>query len=320
MSPRSRNVAVGIVVLIGLGILAWMLLLFAGRVTSLFASAGIPIHLTADRADGLSDGSAVFYRGVQCGRVTAVHLTPDNQGIAIDAEINRKPPLPANLLGVIRITSPLGTIAQISLTLTGPPTGTLSAGTTLQARYQGSGVIPEEFTTLLTDLRRQQLVQHLDEMVVSIRTQAEKAGKVLDSVQQVMGDPRMREDLRAAVANIRTTSESAQRIGNSLEKFTVDLHRVTDETSSTIQSTNKHVDELSHQLGLTVAKLGDVMDRLNSVTTKVDQGKGTAGMLVNDPKLYQSLVDTSRELNTTVAGLQRLIQQWEQEGVTLRLH
>jgi hypothetical protein len=40
---------------------------------------------------------------------------------------------------------------------------------------------------------------------------------------------------------------------------------------------------------------------------------------MNDPRLYQSLVDTSRELNATVTDLRLLIEQWEQEGVPLKL-
>ena len=58
---------------------------------------------------------------------------------------------------------------------------------------------------------------------------------------------------------------------------------------------------------------------MQSILGKVDKGQGTAGQLVNDPRLYQSLVDTSRELNATVADLKRLIEQWEEEGVDLHL-
>ena len=61
------------------------------------------------------------------------------------------------------------------------------------------------------------------------------------------------------------------------------------------------------------------MDQFQSIAEKVEKGQGTAGALVNDPKLYESLVDTSRELNLTIKDLQRLVQQWEQEGVTLKL-
>jgi len=42
-------------------------------------------------------------------------------------------------------------------------------------------------------------------------------------------------------------------------------------------------------------------------------------MLVNDPRLYESLADTTRQLNATVSDLRRLLEQWEQEGVTMKL-
>ena len=48
-------------------------------------------------------------------------------------------------------------------------------------------------------------------------------------------------------------------------------------------------------------------------------GTSSIGLLVNDPKLYESLVDTSRELNATITDLKRLVEQWEQEGVALKL-
>jgi hypothetical protein len=61
------------------------------------------------------------------------------------------------------------------------------------------------------------------------------------------------------------------------------------------------------------------LDSIQAITGKVNAGEGTAGMLVNDPKLYQSLVENSRELNLTITDLRRLVDQWEQEGVTLKL-
>ena len=56
-----------------------------------------------------------------------------------------------------------------------------------------------------------------------------------------------------------------------------------------------------------------------AVAAKIDAGQGTAGQLVNDPKLYQSLVDSARELNATITDFKRLVEQWEQEGVSLKL-
>jgi phospholipid/cholesterol/gamma-HCH transport system substrate-binding protein len=308
MSPRRRNIIVGLVVLLGLGIATWMVLLFAGRFASLFASPGLPINMTSDRADGLSDGSSITYRGVSAGRVTGVHLRPDSQGVLITAEVNKKNPLPANLHAVIRTQSAFGNSAAIELELIGPPTGQLAAGANLKADYEGSALIPKQFTELAEDFHRQQLIQHLDQAVVSIREQSDRAGQLLNEVQNVVANPKTREDLKATLANVRNATESAARVGSNLEKFTVKLDRIGDQTEGTMS-----------EVRVAVAKLGSSLDHFESITTKMDQGKGTAGLLVNDTKLYQGLVDTTKELNLTIADLQRVVQQWEQEGVTLKL-
>lgn len=308
MSPRRRNVLVGVVVLIGLGVIVWMALLFAGRIASIFAAPGLPFSMKADRADGVTEGSAIYYLGVQVGRVTGLRRAPDNRSVIIDAQVAKTPPLPANLRAVIQPQSAFGSAATISLELTGPPAGTLVAGAELRATYEPASLLPPEVTQVAADLRRQQLIQHMDQTVVSIREQAERAGQLLQSMQQIVGDQKLRTDLQAALANIRSASESAARTGKNLETFTGNLQHVSDQTSATMSDVRT-----------AAVRLGAVLNNFESVSAKIDQGKGTAGMLVNDPKLYQGLVDTTRELNSAVADLQRVVQQWEQEGVTLKL-
>ena len=45
----------------------------------------------------MTEGSSIYYRGVPAGRVTGVKLESNNQGVVISTEINRQPPLPANV-------------------------------------------------------------------------------------------------------------------------------------------------------------------------------------------------------------------------------
>jgi phospholipid/cholesterol/gamma-HCH transport system substrate-binding protein len=303
MTPHKRNWIVGLVVLVGLGAIVWMVMLFAGRLGSLFAPAGLAVTIHADQASGVSDGSGLYYLGQQVGRVNTVQLAPDNMSVVIQAEVFKNFHLPANLEAIIEPQSAFGSAANIQLKLAGDkPFGTLAAGTTLEGKYQG-GV-----TQIAEDFRRQQVVQHLDETLVSIREQSEHAGQLLASIQQLIGDKQMRQDLQTAITNIRTASESAARVGDNLQKFTGNLQQVADNTNSTMS-----------QVRVSAAKLGSVLDHFDSIAAKVDQNKGTAGLLVNDPKLYQGLLDTTKQLNATVLDLQRVIQQWEQEGVTLKL-
>jgi phospholipid/cholesterol/gamma-HCH transport system substrate-binding protein len=310
MTPRRRNVLVGLVVLIGLGSLVWMVLLFAGRLANIFTTPGLHVTITADRADGVSDGSTIYYLGTEVGRVERIYRGSDNRSVVIVADVNKQPPLPSNVHAVIQTTSALGSASKISLELNDekPSQNPLQDQASLTGSYEGSGLIPKGFAQLADDMRKQNLIPHLDETVVSIKEQSERAGQLLGSMQQLIGDEKTREDLRTAVTNIRTASESAARVGANLEKFSGNLEQITVKTDQTMSDVR-----------VAAVKIGTVLDHIDSVAAKVDQGKGTAGMLVNDPKLYQGLVDTTKELNATIADLQRVIQQWEQEGVTLKL-
>ena len=88
---------------------------------------------------------------------------------------------------------------------------------------------------------------------------------------------------------------------------------------TTVADGGKRIDDLSKDVGQRLTQVGDILAKLQSVADKVDKGNGAAGQFVNDPRLYESLVDTSRELNETVKTFKRLADQWEHEGVSLKL-
>jgi phospholipid/cholesterol/gamma-HCH transport system substrate-binding protein len=313
MSPQKRNVIVGLTVMLGLAALVWMLLTFSSNAISLFTRTGLEVVLTSDRADGLSPGSIVYYRGVSVGRVTFVRRLDDNEHVEIGLDLDQKPPLPGNLVGLIRTNSALGSTAAITLDVIGPPSKEpLKSGAQLLAKYVGLELIPPEFTELAGQFRQQQLVLHLDQAVISIRDQANKAGNILDSLDKLVSDPKIQEQVHQAIANLHDASESAAQV-------TAKFNKLSDKVDTVVDNTNTHIGEISQQIGTDTDKLGKILDKFNETAQSLNEKKGTAGLLVNDPKLYNSLVDTVQTLNATVADLKRLIAQWEQEGVPLKM-
>jgi phospholipid/cholesterol/gamma-HCH transport system substrate-binding protein len=334
MSAYRKNLLVGVTMLFALIALAWMIIKFGALPATWFADPTFPVHFVANRAEGINAGSPVLYRGVEVGRITSIRLSDDQLQVQIDAVIEQNKPIPANVVGRIVTQSALGTASGISLQLTeANPVGRLEPNAKLRAEYVGLDMLPPEFAQLAEDLRltsralrESNLIQHLDETVVTIRQQAIRAGELLENMNKLVADEKLRGDIHAAVANVRAATETANRIGKNLEDFTVELDSLAREASSTvsraqktIEKTEGHVDRLAEQMGGRLEQISRLLATFQSISKKVDDGSGTAGMLVNDPKLYQALVDTTRQLNATVADLQRLIQQWEQEGATFRL-
>jgi len=319
MTSYRRNIVVGITMLGALVILGWMIMQFGDRPAKLFAPETMPVTIITERADGIAEGSVVGYRGVGVGRVQSVRRSEDNIHVVIECLIDVTPPLPDNVEGLIR-SQFFGGSGILSLVLTGPePVGVLKKGKTLHAHFVGLDVVPPEFAQLATDLRltSQQfrdsnIVAHLDEQV-------QRAGKILDSVDKIVSDPKLRDDIKGAVSNIRSASENASRLTAKLEQTTDHVNQAVGDVRGTLAKTNTSIDTLTHQTSDRMEQLANTLANLESITNKIDKGQGTAGALVNDPKLYQSLVDTSRELNTTISDLKRLVEQWEQEGMSFKL-
>src|SRR5688572_6269157 len=112
MSPFKKNLMVGGTVLVALVLLGWMLLRFSDAPFRLFAKAQMPINIEAPSAEGVSEGTSIYYLGVNVGRVVKIERSKDLRSVTMEAMVD--PPLPANIEGRIR-TQLFGGGAAISL-------------------------------------------------------------------------------------------------------------------------------------------------------------------------------------------------------------
>ena len=174
------------------------------------------------------------------------------------------------------------------------------------------GSMSEEIRKTAKELRESGTIEDLDTTIKTINTQAGKAGQAFDSMQSLLGDPKTRDNLKVAVANIRSTTDKLDKLADSLQNTTATA-------SVAFKDAQGRIDDLSKQVGDRLTQIASLLSNVQSITEKIDKGQGSAGQFVNDPKLYQGLVDSTRELNATVVDLKRLIEQWEEEGVDLHL-
>jgi phospholipid/cholesterol/gamma-HCH transport system substrate-binding protein len=348
MSPNKRNLMVGLVVLAAIGVLAWMILKFANRAATFFLTKGTHITVTAERADGLSEGSAIYYRGVNVGRVLEVSLA-SNQSVQIQAIIDPDRPVPANVEGIIRTGNLLSSSSSIFLepvhlvaegvdaaatAPTSQPERLLREGDRLTATMPtGNGLLPREFNESLREFHERKMLQHMDETVVTFREQAVKAGRLMDSIRELTGDEGMRTDLRQAMSRVNDATKQANEIGEELKKFSRDLNGLSKQASDTItevqatvgdarKTINKggeQVDTIARNVNGRIDQIAKLLEQFQDIIAKVDRGEGTAGMLVSDPKLYDNLSAVAAQMHLMVLDMRRLVQQWEQDGISFKL-
>src|SRR5262249_50967508 len=114
--------------------------------------------------------------------------------------------------------------------------------------------------------------------------------------------------------------QKIEKFSDNLDKLGTNLNSVSDNANATITKTQGHIDELSKQMSDRLLQVSRLLEQFQSIAAKVDQGKGAAGQLINDPKLYESLVDASRELTLTIKDLKLLVKQWTDEGMYIKLN
>lgn len=348
MSGYRKNVAVGATVLVALVLLGWMILRFSDAPLKLFTKPQMPVRFVASSAEGVAEGSAVYYKGVNVGHVVRVRRSPDDRHVFIDALLEQGQPLPANVEAIIR-TQWLSGNSTINMMLapaegaaTEPtraveplPVGQLQPNAQIPARFEGT--IPREFSELAIDLRQtsmeirrfsqqvrqSDLLPSLEKSAQLLRDDLAKAGQVLDSVQRVVGDEGMQRNIKQAMANFQQASQQAVRIGQELEKISQKADRRLDElgdnSNKVLTTTQASIEDLSKKLSDRILQLASTMANLEAASRKLNEGKGTAAQLLNNPTLYENLLDTSKELSLTLADLRRLVEQWESEGMTVRL-
>jgi phospholipid/cholesterol/gamma-HCH transport system substrate-binding protein len=340
-----RNFMIGLTVAAALAIFVWMVLRFGTKTAGLFAPPQQDVVLDAPRVDGLAEGSPLTYQGVTVGRITKLARNASGNGVSVYAKLDTQPPVPMNIHAEIVTTNLIGGGAAVALELnkqarTGldeppkfPEPGTprlpipaIYVGLKLNLlppQYEDVAVRISRAASAIADasdeISQRHIVEHLDETIQNANDQIATAGKVLQDFQDILGDTKVQQDLRQTIINIRKTSDELARVSADLPQLSHQASGVLSDAHTTLVNAQGRFDDLSRQLAASLANASALLDTVHDISRKIDQGQGTAGLLVNDPKLYESLLQSSRQLNTNLLDLQRLIEQWEQDGLSLKV-
>ncbi len=153
----------------------------------------------------------------------------------------------------------------------------------------------------------------------NVSTAIVRIDRMAKSLQELLADPTLQGQVRLAVQNI---SDASTQLKSTLQKVdaVVDSAQVgisaigaaATQASSTFQVTQKEISRVSQSLV-------EVMAQLQKTTQQLSEGSGTTGRLINDPRLYDSLLDLTKSLKSSSDQLDFLLKKWKDEGVNLHL-
>lgn len=257
-------------------------------------------YASYDRVDGLTVSKPVMVNGYQIGRVSKMRLQPDGH-ILTEFKIQNAYAVPANSIARIASTDLLG-------------------GKAIVFELGDSDVYAEDGDTLRANIER-----NIFEQVEPVQKKAEAVVAVLDSVLGSINNTINVDFQRnfnrsiASIANTLNTLEhtttqvdaivGTQRtrlasILSNVEGITANMKDNSGNISSILSNLNQVTDQVAKaDFQQTIENANKAVADFQAVADRVNSGKGSVGLLLNDEELYDNLADASRNLDELMIDL-----------------
>ncbi len=97
------------------------------------------------------------------------------------------------------------------------------------------------------------------------------------------------------------------------------MRQFADEAQKTASNANQKLDDIAGKLITTSEGISELMATMNRIAIKIESGDGTAGKLLNDPQLYNSFLEASKQMAEMLKEFRELAETWKKQGVEIKL-
>lgn len=334
MDERTIQFRVGVMVVSSVIIVAILVLLFGELPTSVRsvlpgAQPTYTIYIYFDRAPGVASDTPVRKSGILIGRVTEYEL--QKRGVLVTAAIDADRQLFKN--EICRITrSVLGGDAALEFVLSSDET---LSGELVKPGDRLNGVAGADPLEVIANLEADmsqaigsiastsnevgQLARHLNDLFEGNEEQLTriigKAEQAIDgfriaaeNVNDVIGDPQMKEELRQALAELpkvlQNTGEAMKGLRNTIA--------LADENLSNLKAVTgplaERGDELVESIDGSFRKLDQLLGEFAEFTRKLNSNEGTIAQLLNNPELYENVNQAAVNLERLTRDLRPIVK------------
>lgn len=342
MADAKKNMTfgqlrVGIFVLFGLAILAFMVLNATGDFNPFEKKLRLMARFAA--ADGLREGSEVQLAGVHIGKVESVNLlapdSPENAKVeavmVVDQELNGRPiteRIRSDSTAKLVATSVLANDKMINIT----------PGTQNGIAVKENHVLDSTEAISINQLTQtgNELLQQINKIATPANDILNKANDGQGTLGRIINDESLYRNLDQTVAE---TKETMSRLQSTLDKVNSgqgsagkllndpELYNSLNRTAEQLEVISRDIragrgtagklisnDELYNEtraaindLRITASKLNTIADDFKLISTDLSEGKGTAGKLLKDEQLYDEARNALAKFNSTAGKFDLLI-------------
>jgi ABC-type transporter Mla subunit MlaD len=153
----------------------------------------------------------------------------------------------------------------------------------------------------------------------NISTMVTRLSRTIKSLEDVIGDPKVQGQVREIVQNLADSTDHLKGTLAKIDTAVANAGGTVDKFGSAATQASETLGTAQKQVLLVSEKLITTLDQLQKTTRQISEGNGTTGKLINDPRLYDGLVDLSKSLRGTVDDLDLLVKRWNDEGLGIHL-
>ncbi len=253
---------------------------------------------------GLASSNPVMINGLQVGTVYSITTDKNMKEILVNMTLNKDVNIPTNSVARIK-TNPLGTTA-IDIQLGNglqylPKDGTINT-------EAGIGLLDEAMQEIKPVLGQvKNAVQSLDSVLLSVNNIVDPNAK--NSIKSIL------DNLNRTTYGLTVSSASLQGLLNNqtgtlaksldnVNSFTGNLANNNDKVTGLLSNLDKTTTNFANlELEKTLTKLNATIGDLQATIGKLNNTEGTAGLLLNDTKLYNNFTATSNKINLLLDDL-----------------
>lgn len=333
MDERVIQFRVGVVIIAAALVTGILIFLFGEGVRSQYT-----IYMKFDTAPGVTVDTPIRKNGILIGRVSDVELLDD--GVMLTAKIDKERTLSKGEVPRIGTATLLGDAVVDFL----PGGEGASRQTVQEGETLANGVVqgnPLEaismFVDMSDDVRSAVLsideagrgVSELSKNVNSIfddnddqiksimdksETAIEKFSKTMDNINEVVGDPELKEQLKQSLeglpeifADAKQTLKETRETLAGFEQVSIRAQRNLENLEGFTEPLGERGEKLVGSIERSIDNVDELLSQLVTFSEALNQQKGTLGKLVYDPEVYNRLNNAAGQIEGISYKLPRIV-------------
>ena len=287
-AQRKRNIVVGVFVVVAICSVVWLIFMFNDFPTFVSKLSSFRVFVQFPAAPGVVRDTQVRFCGYPIGSVTEV-MSPQvrkdlNNGLeyhqtVVVLSISKKYVNIPSNVSVKLIKRGLGS-SYIELTV--DPTLPLKPRdpNRPETKYLVDKMLLQGSTGMTSEFFPEESQKKLDELVKGLAA-------FINNANDIVGDKSNKGNIKTTLANLSEATEE-------LRVF----------LASGVST--------SEEISKTTAELRQILEKIN-------EGKGSAGKIINDARLYEKLLENADELEVLLKDLRAMVNEYKKKGIKVKL-